>query len=133
MSGWAKAKPANAAARSETATLVPIGTGITATLLPTARVAYAVRPGKPGGPGSNGGIFAFVVPAAGRYRVAVGSGVWIDVLRGTTPVTSVAHAHGPRCSAVRKMVDFDLQPGRYVLQIAGSGPATLSMMVSRLS
>lgn len=89
-------------------------------------------PEKPGEPASNGGIFTFNVPTAGRYRIALGAGAWIDVLKGAVPAASVAHAHGPACSTIRKMVDFKLQPGRYLLQIAGSSAATLPMMVSRV-
>jgi len=33
---------------------------------------------------------------------------------------------------VRKMVDFDLQPGRYLLQVAGNASATLPLMVARM-
>lgn len=130
--GWAKAQPVKAAARSETAPVLTLGAGTTASLLPMADISFVIRPEKPGSPTNNGGIFAFVVPAAGRFRVALGSGAWIDVLRGTTSISSVAHGHGPACSTVRKMVDFDLQPGRYVLQVAGSDTASLPLMVSLL-
>lgn len=133
MGGWAQAQPAKAAARGEAAPALTLGTGITATLLPMSKITFAIRPEKPGDSTSNGGIFAFVVPTAGRYRIALGAAAWIDVLRGITPATSVAHGHGPACSTVRKMVDFDLQPGRYLLQVAGSDAASLRLMVSRLS
>ena len=132
MEGWDQARPAKASANSGAATLLQLGTSVTAALLPTSKVGFAIDPKKPGSPDSSGGMFAFVVPTGGRYRVALGSGAWIDVLRGTTPVASVAHAHGPACSTVRKMVDFDLKPGRYLLQIAGSDTTTLPVMVSRL-
>lgn len=132
MEGWARTMSVRAAAKASTATSLHVGVGALATLLPTPKVAYVVPPDKPGAPASSGGIFAFAVSTAGRYRVALGSGAWIDVLHGKTPVVSVAHGHGPACSTVRKMVDFDLQPGRYLLQVAGSNTATLAMMVSRL-
>lgn len=132
LKGWASAKPAMAAESDNVAKLLPLGSGVIATLLPTPKVGYAVRPEKPGDADSRGGIFAFNAPAAGRYRIALGSGVWIDVLSGTMPVTSVAHGHGPACSTIRKTVEFDLKPGRYLLQVAGSRTDALRMMVSRL-
>ncbi|QJU60584.1 homogentisate 1,2-dioxygenase [Sphingomonas sp. AP4-R1] len=132
LEGWSTAHPIKGGASEAKATLLQIGSGVTATLLPTPKVAYAVRPEKPGGSVSSGGMFAFVVPSAGRYRVALGSGAWIDVLNGTAPAVSVAHGHGPDCTGIRKMVDFDLQPGRYLLQIAGNAGATLPLMVARL-
>lgn len=48
------------------------------------------------------------------------------------PVTSVAHGHGPACSTIRKTVDFDLKPGRYLLQVARSRTEAIRIMVSRL-
>ncbi len=129
---WSGQTPVRAGASAAPATPLSVGEAVVATLLPTPRVAYAMRPEKPGGSVSSGGLFAFAVPAAGRYRVALGSAAWIDVLSGTVPATSVAHGHGPDCSGIRKMVDFDLQPGRYLLQVAGNGSATLPLMVARV-
>ena len=45
---------------------------------------------------------------------------------------SVAHGRGPACSGIRKMVDFALEPGLYVLQIAGNGGPSLPVMIARL-
>jgi len=127
----AAARLVRAGDRAVSAPVLPLGTDVTAALLPTPRVAYPVPPAKPGATGTSGGLFAFAVPAAGRYRVALGSGVWVDVLSGTTPVASAAHGHGPECSGVRKPVDFDLTPGRHLLQVAGAAAATLRLTVSR--
>lgn len=132
LQGWSRKTPVRAGATAARATTLPIGQGTVATLLATPKITYAVRPEKPGGSVSSGGLFTFTVSDPGRYRVALGSGAWIDVLAGTTPAVSVAHGHGPDCTGVRKMVDFDLQPGRYLLQVAGNGSATLPLMVARL-
>ncbi len=132
LEGWTRKQPVRAGATAKTASSLPLGAGVTATLLPMTKIEYAARPEKPGDPASSGGIFTFKIPAAGRYRVALGSGAWIDVLSGTIPATSVAHGHGPDCTGVRKMVDFDLKPGRYLLQVTGSGSVTLPLMVARL-
>lgn len=130
MEGWARPAAAAAGANSAKATLLAPGSAVHATLLPASGVTYAVRPEKPGAATSHGGVFAFDVSRAGRYRVALGSGAWIDVLRGTSPVASATHGHGPACSTIRKMVDFDLTPGRHLLQIAGSEPAAVTLMVT---
>ncbi len=132
LQGWTRRTPIRAGATATRATALSIGEGVIATLLPTPKITYAVRPEKPGGSISSGGLFAFNVAAAGRYRVALGSGAWIDVLSGTKPVISAAHGHGPDCTGVRKMVDFDLQPGRYLLQVAGNGSPALPLMVARV-
>lgn len=131
LEGWARKQPIRAGSTAKTATALQIGSGVTATLLPTPQVTYAVSPQKPGQLGSSGGMFAFTAPTAGRYRVALGAAAWIDVVSGTTSVASVAHAHGPDCTGLRKIVDFDLGPGRYLLQIVGNTTATLPLMVVR--
>ncbi len=47
-------------------------------------------------------------------------------------LSSVAHAHGPDCTGVRKMVDFRLSPGAYILQLSGATEASLPVMIVRL-
>ncbi len=109
------------------------GIAVAARLSSTQDVRYVVTPEKPGGSVSYGGIFAFTVATPGRYRIALGAGAWIDVLANGKPTTSVAHAHGPACTGIRKMVDFDLSAGRYMLQITGNGAPDLPLMVTKLS
>ncbi len=113
------------------ATLVP-GQAVTMALLPTPKVAYPLRPEKPGGTVSYGGLASFTVKQAGVWRVALGSGAWVDVVKDGKASTSIAHGHGPDCSGVRKMVDYQLQPGRYTLQIAANGEDRLSVLVTPL-
>ncbi|WP_294320753.1 homogentisate 1,2-dioxygenase [uncultured Sphingomonas sp.] len=129
MEGWSRPTAVAAAATAAKPVLLTARSAVRATLLPITGVTYAVPPAKPGAATSHGGLFAFDVARAGRYRVALGSPAWIDVLRGTMPVASVTHGHGPSCSTIRKMVDFDLKPGRHLLQIAGSEPAAVTLMV----
>lgn len=134
MAGWARRSPlaaADSAKRLSRATL-SIGQGIDAALRPTGDVRYAVRPEKPGGSVSHGGLFGFTIAEAGTYRVAIGSAAWIDVLKDGATATSSAHGHGPACTGIRKMVDFPLTPGRYVLQIAANGSPTLPLLLTRL-
>lgn len=111
---------------------VTVGHGIEATLLPIASVRLAVTSDH-ARPGSYAGLFTFAVAVPGRYRVALGAGGWIDVIAAGKPLTSVAHGHGPACSPIRKMVDFDLAPGEYRLQLTGSDSARLPLMIVRLS
>ena len=120
-------KPADLSA----AVLMP-GKAVTARLSHTAQVAYLSQPEKPGGTVSYGGLLALDVVQAGTYRVALGAGPWIDVLKDGQPVTSTAHGHGPACSSVRKMVDFPLTPGRYVIQVSADADPTLAILVARL-
>ncbi len=134
LAGWSGRTALTAAADAEGAASAPLiaGRGVDAALNQTDKMHYVVRPEKPGGSASYGGLFTFTVERPGIYRVALGSGAWIDMLRGEEAVTSTAHGHGPECSGVRKMVDFPLTPGRYVLQIAANGSATLPLLLVRL-
>ena len=129
LAGW---QAMTAIAAKATPAPIRIGTGVRATLLPATAVSYPVAPARRSKAGTNGGLFAFDVARAGRYRIALGAGAWIEVVQGTRALTSVAHGHGPECSPVKKMVDFDLKPGRYVLEVAGSPTAMLGLMVAKL-
>lgn len=133
LAGWTAGRPVTASAGAKGAQTLMIGQGARATLIPVATLALPARPAKPPAAGSYGGVFAFRVASPGRYRVALGAGVWIDVVAGTTALVSVAHGHGPACSSVRKMVDFDLKPGDYQLQLVDSASPTLALMVARVS
>lgn len=134
LSGWSLRSPLAAAASLAglaSATIAP-GAAIDATLQPTPAMQYPMRPEKPGGSVSYGGLFGFTVPKAGTYRIALDSGAWLDVLADGKPVASSAHGHGPDCSGIRKMVDFPLAAGPHVLQIAANGKPSLVVLVTRL-
>lgn len=132
LKGWTAKAPVTAATGVEglaKAALTP-GQAYLATLPATPAVTYLVQPEKPGGSVSHGGLFALIVPAAGAYVVALGTAAWIDLLQDGAPVRSASHGRGPACSTLRKMVAFDLQPGRYVVQVSANGPAELPIMVA---
>ncbi|WP_287458654.1 homogentisate 1,2-dioxygenase [Sphingomonas sp.] len=134
LAGWATPAPLAAATDRDgvaRATLVP-GKAATVTLLPTPTVHYPLQPEKPGGSVSHGGLLAFPIARAGGYRVALGSAAWIDVVRDGKAVVSTAHGHGPACSTIRKMVDFSLEPGDYVLQISANATAELTVLIAPL-
>ncbi|OJY67970.1 MAG: homogentisate 1,2-dioxygenase [Sphingobium sp. 66-54] len=117
------------AAGLEAATL-PLGAAKDLALSRTPQVRYAVRPERPGGSVSHGGMARFVVVQAGVYRVAMDSAAWIDVVADGKSLESVKHGHGPDCSGIRKMVDFQLAPGAYVLQVVGNGTPGVRVLVT---
>ena len=124
---------ATEAAALDRTTLTP-GTAVDVALAATPTVRYVIRPSHPGGSVSYGGMLRFTVASAGTYRVAIGSGAWLDVVATVPFAQSSAR---PRtffstCSGIHKMVDFDLKAGTYVLEIAGNGDPRLAVMVARL-
>ena len=119
-------------AKSLVSARLKIGTRTEAMLAPTDTVRFQRAPGKPGDPTGKGGMLAFTVAKSGNYRVALGNGAWIDVVKNGKVLTSTAHAHGPACGGIHKMVDFRLRPGRYVLQIENSKEAVAPVLITRL-
>lgn len=134
LAGWSAPRPLAAATRSERlgTALLLLGQAVDLSLSPTPDVAYALRPERPGGSVSHGGMAQFRVETAGVYRVAISTAAWLDVLDSGKSLTSVAHGQGPVCSGIRKMVDFRLEPGSYVLQIVGNGAPAVRVMVTRV-
>lgn len=132
LAGWRSPVPATAGDVRAKAVVLTQGKAVTLALLPTPKVAYPLRPAKPGGSVSFGGLASFTVTQAGIWRIALGSGAWIDVVKDGKAMTSIAHGHGPDCSGIRKMVDYRLTPGRYMLQVAANGTDSLPLLVTRL-
>jgi hypothetical protein len=134
LAGWPQRSPLSAAttiASVQGAKVVP-GIGVELVLAGTPAVIYPLRPSHPGGSVSHGGLVSLTIDRAGIYRIAIGSGAWLDLVKGSTALDSVGHGHGPNCSGIRKMVDFKLQPGDYVLQIVGNGTASLPLLIAKL-
>jgi len=97
-------------------------------LAPVGNVKLAAAPVKPPATGMFAGVLAFDVARAGRVRIALDQGAWIDVVKDGAIVKSVTHGHGPKCSGIRKIVDFDLTPGRYVVQIVNAPKDRIGVM-----
>ncbi len=134
LAGWTSPRAVTAATTRDElgAATLPLGAGMRATLAQTPRVAYPVQPEHPGTATTHGGLFAFTVTDAGTYRVALSGPAWIDLVAGSEAVASSAHGHGPDCTGVRKMVDFPLKPGRYLLQVSGAPEPAIELLVARL-
>ena len=123
--------PLTAAGSAAAAPALAIGPRSRVTLLPAAGVRFAIAPGHVPGAGTRGGLVALAVAAPGRYRIGLSGPAWIDVVRGAAAVPSVGHGHGDPCSPLRKLVDFDLVPGRYLIQLADSAAPDLWVAVMR--
>ena len=133
LSAWTTKTPLAAAANPAglaKATLTP-GKAVVADLPQTSQVKFVSQPERPGGSVSHGGMFEIRIEKAGTYVIGLGSGAWIDVLKDGKPLTSSAHSPGPACSTLRKMVDFPLEAGRYVLQVSANGEPTLAILLAK--
>lgn len=111
---------------------ITIGQAAQVALLPTPQVRFALRPEKPGGSVSYGGMARLRIDRAGTYRIALGSPAWLDLVSAGKPAISNAHGHGPACTGIHKMVDFPLAPGDYTLQVSANGAPQTTILVVRL-
>lgn len=81
---------------------------------------------------AHAGILAVEIPSAGRWRVSASAPVWIDVIGPVGMVQSASHGRMAPCTSIRKVVAFDLQPGRHWIQLSGNPGRALRLMVSRV-
>ncbi|WP_188237217.1 hypothetical protein [Sphingopyxis sp. LK2115] len=75
-----------------------------------------------------GGMVPVDVARPGRLLVALDQGAWIDLVQAGQRVKPAAHRHGPACSGIGKIVEFDVTPGRYLLQIVNAPDPTIRAM-----
>jgi len=100
-------------------------------LAPQDTLHFAAKPGRASKASSlRGGVFRFVVPAPGRYRISISSRHWIDVVDAANAIDSVDH-FGPGCELVHKVVEFDLPSGRpLTLQLSGHDDAMVGLAIT---
>lgn len=107
-----------------------VGTPATVPLRPMATATFVTAPSRPAAPGTYGQSFALSVTKPGTYRIALSAGAWIDVIDGgSKSIASIAHAEGPGCSGIRKIVDFSLTPGAYAIELSGAKTTRIRMLV----
>lgn len=75
---------------------------------------------------------ALAVTRAGIDGIAINGPAWIDVIRDGVVIESIEHGHGPECSSIRKIVGFNLKPGRYEIRLTKAQSATMKLMVVEL-
>lgn len=97
-------------------------------LVPAGSLKLAATPGKEAVTGMYVGVAWFDVVRAGKVRIALDQGAWIDLVKDGAVVSSIGHGHGPKCSGIRKIVDFKLAPGRYGIQIVNAPKDGIGVM-----
>lgn len=114
------------------------------TLAPESRVAFIVPPGHEARDATpNGGIlYLDVRDGPGRYRIAIDTGHWIDVVdsgpnvldaTAARLVPSVDHVDAGDCTPLRKVVDFELAAGKtYRIHLSGRADARVALVVTRV-
>ncbi len=103
-------------------------------LVPQGSVHFAVKPSKPMlDDGAQAGIFAFHTPKAGRYRVSITTGHWLDVVDGGNLVVSRDFQGQRGCEKVHKIVEFELSGNKdFLLQLSGGTDASLGIAITQV-
>ncbi len=133
LDGWNKpALRVMAGSRGSSAVpTVALARRATVILQPAAAVSFVVPPEQVrAAEASHAGLLAFRVPQAGTYRVSASKPVWIDVLDGDKALKPAAFGRLAPCTSIRKVLEFDLAPGRYTVQISGNAGPNVELMIS---
>ena len=112
-----------------TGSQLSLGNEVTLALKPAADVDFKPALARPSKPGAFGGFFPIDVPIAGHYRIALSAGAWADLVSKGDRLKLAGHGHAPACSGIAKIVEYDLQPGRYWLQLSDAKSPNIGVMV----
>jgi hypothetical protein len=107
-----------------------VGSEALLSLKPATGVNFKPALARPAKDGTFGGYFPLDIATAGRYRVGLSQGAWIDLVQKGEKLKPADHAHAPACSGMAKIVGFDLQPGRYWLQLSEAKEPSIGVMVA---
>ena len=100
------------------------------TLADQAGVTFAAGPAKVSGvPGAHAGLVRFAVKKAGRYRISITSGHWVDVVDGVQLLPAVDYQGHVGCERPRKIVEFDV-PAQHTLTLQFSGSSDPETVVA---
>lgn|GEM_PF-26208 len=95
-------------------------------------VTFVANPGKSTlNDDTHAGLVRFRVEKAGRYRVSISSGHWIDIADGTQLVSSRDFQGQHGCERPHKIVEYELPAGRdLTLQFSGSTAAQVTVAIT---
>jgi hypothetical protein len=113
-----------------TGDVIAPGKNVALTLEPVDSVTFPLPLERKPAAGTFGGVYHVTIATAGTYRVALQNGAWVDLVRDGESLTSVAHMEGAPCSGIRKIVDFALQPGTYIVQLSGAKSAQMRILIA---
>ena len=127
--GWGDPVSVTAGTRAGDGATLAIGTAAKVSLHPARHLTLV--PGGRSGDRGQGGTLTLPIEAEGTYRVALSDAAWIDLAIDGKAVATSAHEHGPACTGIRKIVQFRLTPGTYVVQLSGNPTDAVTLMVTK--
>jgi molybdate transport system substrate-binding protein len=95
-------------------------------------VTFVVKPGKAASADDpHAGLVRFRVERAGRYRISISSGHWIDIVEGTQVISSTDFQGQHGCERPHKIVEYELPARRNLtIQLSGSPDAQVTVVVT---
>lgn len=129
LAAWAGQAPVAAGTEAGGGAIIRPGEAVRVSLHPANHLKLNPAP-KVLGP--NGGTLTLAISAPGTYRLALGGRSWLNVIRNGTVTPSSARSNGPKCSGIRKMVDYVLNPGQYTIQLSGSEAESVTLLAVRV-
>jgi hypothetical protein len=82
-------------------------------------------------PGSSAGMLRFANGAAGKYRVTLSSGGWIDVIQNGAYLKPIDFTGALDCPGVRKSVEFSLGPEPFTLQVSDVAERVMRVVLTQ--
>jgi hypothetical protein len=104
------------------------------TLLPSARVRFAVKPAEDrGGPDKFSGTLPVARLAPGTWRLSASSGAWIDLTAGQRLLDAPSFEMQTKCQTIFKTVTFIVpENAALVLQLNGSPRPVVDVLLTRV-
>jgi len=103
-------------------------------LTPQDKVSFVLAPAKKAlADGAFAGLVTLHIPSAGKYRVSMSEGFWIDVIADGkfAPTDDFTGAH--ECRAPRKIVQYSLPAGNLTLQFSNINSASVRATLTAAS
>ena len=123
-------QPLAAASRSGAVPQLELEKPYAVKLANQADVKFAIEPAKStSDEGAQAGLVSFRTAHAGRYRVSIASGHWLDVVDGGKAVASRDFRGQRGCERPRKIVEFEL-PAEHEFTLQFSGAAEAEVVVA---
>jgi hypothetical protein len=125
------ARPITAATAAGPTPTLEVDTLYDISLTPQDKVNFVMAPAKKAlADGAYAGMVKLHIPMAGKYRVSMSDGFWIDVITDGrfAPTDDFTGSH--ECRAPRKIVQYPLPAGDLVLQFSNATSSSVKVTVT---
>lgn len=126
-SGWDVPAKHLAARSPDMKFALATGTSAQLELRANKDVQFAVDSGRKPKANSSAGLAAVDVAKAGKLDIILSNATFVDLVRDGQILKSTGHSSLATCPGFRKLVSFDVVPGRYIVQLNDAPERTVRM------